>query len=116
MSINSRAKGARGEREFANYLKEKGYSARRGQQFAGGSNSPDVVCDSLPFFHIEVKSTEKFNLFKALEQARRDNPSKLSLVAHRKKGKEWSITMYGDEFFNFFKDYLNGPKNQAESL
>ena len=42
--INSRAKGARYERELARYLDENGFPARRGQQFAGGSDSPDVVC------------------------------------------------------------------------
>ena len=34
MSINSRAKGAKGERELANKLKEYGYECRRGQQFS----------------------------------------------------------------------------------
>ena len=47
--INSRAKGARYERELARYFEENGFPARRGQQFAGGSDSPDVVCDEFPF-------------------------------------------------------------------
>jgi Holliday junction resolvase len=42
--INSRAKGARAERECAKELERLfGCSARRGQQFSGSSDSPDVV-------------------------------------------------------------------------
>ena len=33
MSINSKKKGAKGERELANKLKEYGYNCRRGQQY-----------------------------------------------------------------------------------
>lgn len=53
MSKFSRDKGARGEREFRDLLREHGFEARRGQQFAGGNDSPDVVTD-LPC-HVEVK-------------------------------------------------------------
>lgn len=35
--MNSRNKGKRGEREFAALLREHGFDARRGQQFAGGA-------------------------------------------------------------------------------
>ena len=35
MPINSRAKGAKGERELAKILKEYGYNCRRGQQYSG---------------------------------------------------------------------------------
>ena len=57
MTINSRAKGARGEREFAAFMREHGYEAHRGQQFAGSADSPDVV-HSIPGIHIEVKRVE----------------------------------------------------------
>lgn len=33
MSINSKKKGAKGERELANKLKEYGYNCRRGRQY-----------------------------------------------------------------------------------
>lgn len=42
MSINSKAKGAKGERELANKLKEYGYKCRRGQQY-NGLEGEDVV-------------------------------------------------------------------------
>ena len=42
MSINSKQKGAKGERELANILKEYGYNTRRGQQY-NGLEGEDVV-------------------------------------------------------------------------
>ncbi len=47
--VNSRQKGARGERQWRDELRAHGFQARRGQQFSGPPESPDVVCDSLPW-------------------------------------------------------------------
>jgi Holliday junction resolvase len=55
--LNSNQKGKRGEREAAAFLTDEGFPARRGQQFAGGTDSPDVVCESLSGLHFEVKRT-----------------------------------------------------------
>lgn len=54
---NSRAKGCRGERELAKYLRDDlGFGeARRGQQFKGTPDSPDVICPALPGVLIECK-------------------------------------------------------------
>lgn len=88
--INSRQKGAQGEREFAAVLVAKGLEARRGQQFSGGKDSPDVVCNGLTNVHFEVKRVQAGNAYKWLEQACRDAGSeKLPIVAHRKNGKNW---------------------------
>jgi len=40
---NSRAKGARGERELSNLLKDHGYNTRRGQQYCGANGDADVI-------------------------------------------------------------------------
>jgi hypothetical protein len=42
--MNSSQKGKRGERAWRDELIAHGYSARRGQQFSGTPDSPDVVC------------------------------------------------------------------------
>jgi len=89
--INSRAKGARYERELARYLDENGFPARRGQQFAGGSDSPDVVSEEFPF-HIEAKFVEALNLYKAMTQSLRDAGDKPPCVIHRKKNSESMFT------------------------
>lgn len=86
--INSRSKGKAGELEFAKLLQSRGVTARRGQQFAGGTDSPDVVSNYTDV-HFEVKRTESGNLYKWLEQAVRDAPAKLQVVAHRKNSKDW---------------------------
>ena len=71
--MNSRTKGAVGEREWRDQLRNEGFTARRGQQFAGGPDSPDVICEELSNLHMEVKRVQNLNLDKACEQAERDS-------------------------------------------
>jgi Holliday junction resolvase len=92
-----RAKGAAAEREVAAYLKERGWESRRGQQFSGGTDSPDVISD-LPF-HLEVKRVESGNLYNWIEQAKRDcGGKKPPVVVHRRNGKEWVAILPLDDF------------------
>ena len=89
--INSRSKGARYERELARYLSENGFpDSRRGQQFSGGSDSPDVVSE-FPF-HIEAKHVQALNLYSAMTQSIRDAGDKPPCVIHRKNNSESMIT------------------------
>ena len=94
---NSRAKGCRGEREFAAVLKSYNLQARRGQQFAGGGDSPDVVCPDLPDVHFEVKRVQAGNLYDWFAQAARDGVNKLPVVAHRRNGKHWLAILDMDQ-------------------
>lgn len=98
--INSRAKGAAGERELANTLKEFGIEARRGQQFHGGGDSPDVVADSIfSDIHIEAKRVEAGNLYKWLEQSTKDaKAGKTPVVIHRKSQKPWVVILTLEDF------------------
>ena len=95
---NSRRKGAVGEREIAKYLREHGFNeARRGQQFKGGADSPDVV--GLTGFHIEVKRVERLDLNAAMEQSIRDSaPNEKPIVVHRRNNDYWKVTMRLDDF------------------
>ena len=105
MAINSRAKGAAAEREFANYLKDRGHgTARRGQQFSGGADSPDVVCPTLPGVHFEVKRVEKGNLYLWLDQAMRDAAQKVPVVVHRKNKREWVAILPLDELLTLLEN------------
>lgn len=112
MPINSRAKGAAGERELANYLKEKGYDTRRGMQFCGLNGDADVV--GLPHIHIECKRVENLNLDKALEQAIRDTGDRpeFPCVFHRKNHTKWKVTMRLDDWLEIYKDYEKGEINE----
>ena len=71
--MNSRDKGARGEREAAKALTDLGWpSVRDGQQGAGGKDHHDLN-HSLPGHHIEVKRVEAFScVTRAMEQAKKD--------------------------------------------
>jgi Holliday junction resolvase len=100
---NSRAKGKRGELELAAKLREHGLVAYRGQQFSGGADSPDVVCESLPDIHFEVKRVERLDLIGAMAQSVRDAGDKTPVVAHRKNGDPWLVTMRLDDWLNLAK-------------
>jgi Holliday junction resolvase len=99
---NSRAKGARGEREFAKELQAMGFEARRGQQFSGGKESPDVITNVVGI-HWEVKRVEALNLDKAMAQAVTDGGDSVPVVAHRKDRGPWMITIRLDDLLRFVK-------------
>lgn len=103
MTINSRDKGKRGELEWSKFLRDRGFRARRGQQHAGGPQSPDVICDALPGIHFEVKFTEQLSLYKAMEQASTDAGRKAPVVAHRRKGGEWLVVMRAEDWIKLAK-------------
>jgi Holliday junction resolvase len=98
--INSRAKGATGEREIANYFTANGFPARRGQQFSGSSDSPDIVCDSLSGYHFEIKRVDRgVNIYDWMAQAIKDAGSeKTPVVIHRKSREDWVVIMRIDDF------------------
>lgn len=89
--MNSRAKGARGERDAAAaWTSVFGCAARRGQQFAGGTDSPDILT-AMQGVHVEVKRTERGNPYAWIEQAADDADGKVPLVMHRRNGKGWLV-------------------------
>ena len=85
--MNSRAKGKAGELELAVTLRSYGYEeARRGQQYQGGTESPDVI--GVPGVHLECKRVEAGNLYDWYDQAVHDAGSRMvPVVAHRRNGK-----------------------------
>lgn len=105
MAINSKEKGKRAEREVAALLRSYGYEARRGVQYQGGTDSPDVV--GLDGIHIEVKHVENLNINKAMEQADRDSGENIPVVFHRKNRTPWLVTMHLDDFMNMYKESKN---------
>lgn len=115
--MNSRNKGAAGEREIAGILRGYGYRARRGQQYSGANGDADVV--GLPGIHIEVKRREKLNIYDAVDQSKRDRkPDELSTVFHRKNHCEWLVTMPLDEWMKIYREWEAGyglHKDQQEN-
>lgn len=96
--INSNRKGKSGERAWAAYLREWGFKARRGQQFSGSPDSPDVV-HNLDGLHFEVKRVERLNIYDAMDQAVDDaGEGEIPVVAHRRNGRYWMVTMRAEDF------------------
>lgn len=102
--MNSRRKGAEGERELAAKLREYGYTARRGQQYSGANGDADVV--GLPGIHIECKRRERLDIHDAAAQARRDaKPGELPVVMHRKNNCEWLVTMPLEDWIKIYREW-----------
>ena len=105
--LNSRQKGAAGERELARKLREYGYACRRGQQYSGLSGDADVI--GLPNIHIECKRKEKLNLYDALDQSKNDAKEGLiPVVMWRKNDCRWVVTLDLDDFIEIYKEYEAG--------
>jgi hypothetical protein len=99
---NSRAKGAQGERELAAFLTEHGFESRRGQQFRGGADSPDVI--GLPGVHVECKRVERLQLYVALAQAAGDcGDDSVPAVFHRMNKRPWVVIMDARDWLELFK-------------
>ena len=104
--VNSKQKGAAGEREFAQFCREHGFeNVRRGQQFSAideqGKQHPDVV--GLPGCHVEVKRVQLLNVNRAMEQSIREaGIGRFPIVAHRKNGKGWLVTMKAEDWFPLY--------------
>ena len=106
--INSKAKGANGERELRDKLREHGYiDARRTQQYCGAAGDSDVV--GLDGIHCEVKRVETLNIEKAVEQAIRDHKEgEKPTVFHRKNRKPWLVTMLFEDWIELYKAWEAG--------
>ena len=99
--MNSRRKGARGERELASKLRAYGFDARRGQQYSGVNGDADVV--GLPGIHIECKRVERLNIEDAVSQSKRDaRNGEIPVVMHRKNNCEWLVTLQFESFMEMY--------------
>ena len=111
MSINSKAKGKQGELEWARLCKAEGYDVRRTAQYCGKTGEA-ADCVGLPDIYIEVKRVEHLNIHDAMAQAVRDseaeNKGNMPIVAHRKNGTEWLVTMRAADWFKLYREWEAG--------
>lgn len=109
MGAMSRRKGANAEREVAELLRSHGFQARRGQQFSGSPDSPDVVHD-IDGIHLEVKRTERLSLYPAMEQAKRDRRAgDVPVVLTRQNGREWLAIMPASDLLTILRALYRRP-------
>lgn len=96
--VNSRQKGCRAERAWRDVLQANGWAdARRGRQYAGHPDAPDVV-GGPPDFHCEVKHRHQHNPWQWLEEAAADAGQKTPYVAMKRNGKPWIVAMRAEDF------------------
>lgn len=87
--MNSRNKGKVGEREACQALAEHlGIEASRSVQYCGRAGDADLT-SSAEGVHWEVKRKEKFSVYDAVEQAKRECGEKVPVVLHRRNRGEW---------------------------
>ena len=112
--MNSREKGARGERELARALKEYGYDCRRGQQYCGSNGDADVL--GLPGLHIECKRVERLEIGAAMGQSIRDaREDELPAVMHRRNNCPWLVTMRLEDFMAIYREWEAGQDGKTGS-
>lgn len=106
MAVNGNQKGKRGERELSALLRKHGFEARRGQQYSGTADSPDIV-HNMTGFYIECKLRQQLNLYDAIKKANSEKREEdVSLVFHRKNNKPWLVTMDAEEFLRIAAEEL----------
>jgi len=98
MPLNSRAKGAVGERELADELVRLGMLARRTVQYSGKSGeAADLVVDGLSL-HLECKRTEVIRLDKWLEQVAVDSRGRPWIICTRQNRRPWLVIQTLDQW------------------
>lgn len=110
MAINSRNKGIRGEKQWAELCQQHGFEdAHRTGQFCGKTGQAADV-EGLPYIHTEVKWVQNLNLREAMRQSIRDckaeGKGNIPIVASKKNGRPWLVTLSSDGFFEIYKGYL----------
>jgi len=113
--LNSKQKGARGERMFRDELREAGFHGEgedatiRGCQNAGrgagGTVAPDVIAPLLARFHWEVKFREKGTPRQAYIQAKADALAKqIPIVGFKKNHADWLVCLSLEDFFEICRN------------
>lgn len=94
--INSKQKGAVGERELAQLLRHQGWmDARRGVQYSGLKGDADVV--GVQGIHIECKRCQQVSDEKWLQQAEHDaRIGEIPVVIYRRNHETWKLLIRQD--------------------
>lgn len=107
--INSRQKGAAGERELSHEIKRVlGWAgimteANRTAQHCGDSGDSDVLIHRLPQVFAEVKRVQSLNVQAAMDKAaeQAEAAGKIPVLFHRKNHKPWLVTLKLDQLPQF---------------
>ena len=107
VAVNSRAKGAKGERELSHKLNEYGFKTRRTVQYNGKAEEGQADLVGLKGIHIECKRVQRLNLDDAMSQAIHDaKAGEMPTVFHRKDYGSWMVTMRLQDWMELYKEYF----------
>ncbi len=117
MPINSRRKGKVGELELCEFLRAYGYAARRGQQFAGSPDSPDVITDLDAHCFFDAKRVESLQIHPALAQVTNDEGGRgrHPIVMFKRNRSDWIAVLSARELMKLITA-LYPPTQTAEQL
>ena len=116
MTINSRAKGARGELEACEALARIGLDCRRSVQYCGATGHADLICDA--HLHVEVKLTERLNPYAFIEQAINDSArtTRPPLVVMRSCYTPWLIMCRVDDIVRIAEEIIRVRASRDTNL
>lgn len=114
MGKASRDKGKAGEREFAALLRKHGYNARRGRQYKGTDDSPDVISDIPAMF--EVKRRNQGSIKRWFEDFREGRDRDVNwIVAARADKEDWRVYMSAESWLKLMRwAYEQGEQHGLE--
>lgn len=89
---------------MAAILRKHGWAgARRGQQFAGGADSPDVV-GGPDGWHLEVKLVEALNFWQAFLRAGEEGDGARPMLVTRRNGTRWAAMVDFEVLLTLIRD------------
>lgn len=124
MGRSQREKGKRGERAWAEFLRERGFPlARRVQQSRGEIDGPEVD-DGATDHHWEVKCGARPNPYRAYAQALRDVTrrrergleERVPVVAVKRDREEWLVVLSAEHYLALLRDIYDSPTSVREDV
>lgn len=103
MGMKSRRKGCNAERAVAEILRALDFpAARRGRQYSGSPESPDVV--GIDGAHLEIKHRQAGNVAKWLDECADDaGPELVPMLVHRSDRTTWKLTLYLGDIWRLYE-------------
>lgn len=109
---SNKRKGKVFERECSKMIRDRGFDCRRGQQFRGSKDSPDIVSENLQEFHFECKFKQNLNLWDTLKKCLEEAPEKLPVIIWKRDRTIPLVTMD----FHDWMDLVQYAKGQVDTL
>lgn len=109
---HAKRKGKVGELQVASLLRSYGFEARRGQQYKGTEDSPDVI--GLPGHHVEVKRRERWKIRQWLTKCEEEAPQDtVPILFVRENRGEWVVVLDAHDYLALMKEVEDGIDDQG---